>query len=105
MTGTSFRGNKGERCERGERCGSIETCGRGGGCGKCISAGFSLVGTLWVLLALSFVSASVLSAIKLSHDFILRDAGQFYEALREENEKYRNELRRMGYREERNEVD
>lgn len=84
MTGTSFRGNRGNGC---------------------FSAGFSLIGTLWVLLALSFVSASVLSAIKLSHDFILRDAGHFYETLREENEKCRSELRRMGYREEKNETD
>ena len=50
-----------------------------------IDRGFSLFGTLCVILALSTVGLAILTAVSIRHDFAIRRADQFYEQLDKEN--------------------
>ena len=94
MTKTLFHGNK-KRSQNNQL--GRQVCKRLGIRLGRADEGFSLFCTLWVLLALSFVCTSALSAVKLHHDFVLRSAHHFYASLEQENEKWSDELQRAGF--------
>ncbi len=68
-------------------------------CGR-VNAGFALFATLWVILGLSFVCASALSAVKVRHAVVLKASQHFYADLEDENKKWADELHRSGFWEE-----
>ena len=70
-----------------------------------LDAGFSLAGTLFVLLALSFIAVTVISAVNVRHRFVMRETGQFYAELSAETDRWEGILRREGFPGEVNESD
>ena len=74
-------------------------------CAGRADAGFTLFATLWVILGLSFVCASALSAVKVRHEHLLKKSRHFYAELEEENKKWTEELHRAGFWEEKDAAD
>ncbi|MBQ6780219.1 MAG: hypothetical protein IJP62_03190 [Treponema sp.] len=70
-----------------------------------LDSGFSLFGTLCVILVLSALGLSVTTMIQLKHDFVLRRADKFYAQLEQENLRLSQSLRAAGFGETGHEAD